>query len=231
MKSFYRSSLLPLLMTLAVVLLLSACTGGQVKTSGPNAAQQNVYLFGGDVGAVLIAADTYQALNDCSAPGHTMPCSTVAKNARVQKAKEDLLKARNKARDLVRTPGFDQGSLSTITAEIQAAIDLIYEITGTTPLGFVPSWITTITTVASSAAIVPLTGAQVYLALLLQVLGWAKAIFGAGSKIHTFTDKVVEEVKRMQAENNRAPNDAEWAAQDEVLNELVKQPPQAQPGQ
>lgn len=210
-------------------LALSACAGSGINRADLS-AQQNVFLAGGDIGALFIGADAYQALNDCSAPGHSMPCSTVANNAKVQKAKEDILKGRNKARDLVRTPGFDQHSLDTINLEIQGAIDLITSIIGEQPSAFVPTWLGGAMTAGTATAVfaIPSTAAG-FLQLLLMFLSYAKTIFGAGSRMHTFADGVADQVRTMIAEANRNPTDAEWQAQDASLEELVRQPEQAQP--
>lgn len=225
-----RWSAFPSLFGLMIVLsvaFLSGCAH-DVKTNTP---QQAVFLAGADVGAALIAADTYQALNDCDAAGHTMPCSTKANNAKVQKAKESLLTARNKARDLVRTPGFDQSQLSTWEAEMQAAIEVINAIVGNPQASILPALGVQIVTAAAVLGVLGEgTAAAKYLQLLLYLLGLAKTIFGAGSKMHTFTSAIEDQVRNMIADNNRNPTDPEWAAQDEQLNELVKQPPQAEPG-
>lgn len=226
MRFPFRFNVMIVFIVMLMVGLIAGCHH-DVKTNTP---QQAVFLAGADVGSVLIAADTYQALNDCSAIGHTMPCSTKANNDKVQAAKEKLLVARNKARDVVRTPGFDQSSLATWEAEMQAAIEVITAITGAPQASLLPALGISI---VSAAAILPLagSGAAAYLQALLYLLGLAKTIFGAGSKMHTFTSGVEDQVRAMIADNNRNPSDPEWAAQDDQLNELVKQPAQAQPGQ
>jgi hypothetical protein len=111
------------LMTLALTLAVG-CTSVSPKND-----QQAVYAAGGPVGVAFMAANTYQALNSCSAPAHTLPCSDDVTSAKVQAAKEKVLAAYKQADAVANSAGYQSGDWAKAQAILQGALDFLVAIT------------------------------------------------------------------------------------------------------
>lgn len=107
-----------------VVSLCVGCTSVQPKND-----QQAVYAAGGPVGVAFMAANTYQALNDCAIPAHTLPCSDAATVVKIQDAKLKVLAAYKEADAVVNTAGYQSGGYAKAQAILQAALDFLVAIT------------------------------------------------------------------------------------------------------
>lgn len=114
------------LLAICLSLTLAACGGVTAKND-----QQAVYKSGGTIAVALIAADTYQALNSCSKPAHTLPCSDDATVARVQDAKLKVVAAYKQADAVVNSEGYQSGGYARAQAVLQAALDFLVSITPT----------------------------------------------------------------------------------------------------
>lgn len=113
------------LLLLTVLAVIAGCTSVEPKND-----QQTVYTFGGStIATALIAADTYQSLNLCSKPGHTVPCSDSATSDRIQDAKVKLVAAYKQADAVVNDPAYTADKFAKAQLILSAALTFLISIT------------------------------------------------------------------------------------------------------